>query len=189
MARGRPPGRGAGGDENGQQVGRAVGVFEWGPVADVVDELETSRAGRSTPPTCATRSACTPIHPDRYGRLTSERFLAARTLVDTGLTVLGWSRDRAAACLRESGFMSEPEIASELLRYTVDDPGQALGYHAGRRYLRELRGTQNIREFHDAVLASGPSRCGSSESPWPLLRHPATLPCEPSGSMRTAPPT
>jgi len=65
--------------------------------------------------------------------------------------------------------MSEPEIASELLRYTVDDPGQALGYHAGRRYLRELRGTQNIREFHDAVLASGPSRCGSSESPWPLL--------------------
>ena len=94
--------------------------------------------------------------PDRYGRLTSERFLAARTLVDTGLTVLGWSRDRAAACLRESGFMSEPEIASELLRYTVDDPGQALGYHAGRRYLRELRGTQNIREFHDAVLASGP---------------------------------
>ena len=52
--------------------------------------------------------------------------------------------------------MSEPEIASELLRYTVDDPGQALGYHAGRRYLRELRGTQNIREFHDAVLASGP---------------------------------
>jgi len=27
--------------------------------------------------------------PDRYGRLTSERFFAARTLVDTGLTVLG----------------------------------------------------------------------------------------------------
>ena len=44
--------------------------------------------------------------------------------------------------------MSESEIASELLRYAVDDPGQALGYHAGHWYLRELRGTQDIREFY-----------------------------------------
>jgi uncharacterized protein (DUF885 family) len=93
---------------------------------------------------------------DRYGRMTSERFLAARMVVDTGLNVLGWSLDRAAACLRENGFMSEPEIASELLRYAVDDPGQALGYHIGHWYLRELRGSRDIRQFHDAVLASGP---------------------------------
>jgi uncharacterized protein (DUF885 family) len=93
---------------------------------------------------------------DRYGRLTSERFFAARLVTDTGLAVLGWSLDRAAACLRDNGFMSEPEIASELLRYAVDDPGQALGYHLGHWYLRELRGTRDIREFHDAVLASGP---------------------------------
>jgi uncharacterized protein (DUF885 family) len=93
---------------------------------------------------------------DRYGRLTSERFFAARMVVDTGLNVLGWSLDRAADCLRESGFMSEPEIASELLRYAVDDPGQALAYHVGHWYLRELRGTRDLREFHDAVLAGGP---------------------------------
>ena len=93
---------------------------------------------------------------DRYGRMTSERFFAARMVVDTGLNALGWSLDRAAACLRSSGFMSEPEIASELLRYAADDPGQALGYHVGNWYLRELRGTRNIREFHDAVLANGP---------------------------------
>lgn len=93
---------------------------------------------------------------DRYGRLTAERFHAARMVVDTGLNVLGWSLDRAAACLRESGFMSEPEIASELLRYAVDDPGQALAYHVGHWYLRELRGTRDVRQFHDAVLASGP---------------------------------
>jgi uncharacterized protein (DUF885 family) len=93
---------------------------------------------------------------DRYGRLTSERFFAARLVTDTGLAVLGWSLDRAAACLRENGFMSEPEIASELLRYAVDDPGQALGYHLGHWYLRELRGSRDIREFHDAVLGSGP---------------------------------
>ena len=76
--------------------------------------------------------------------------------LDTGLNVLGWSLARAAACLRDSGFMSEPEIASELLRYAADDPGQALGYHVGHWYLRELRGTQDIRQFHDAVLAGGP---------------------------------
>jgi uncharacterized protein (DUF885 family) len=93
---------------------------------------------------------------DRYGRMTSERFLAARMAVDTGLNVLGWSLEAAAACLRESSFMSEPEIASELLRYAVDDPGQALAYHAGDLYLRELRGTRDVREFHDAVLAAGP---------------------------------
>lgn len=56
----------------------------------------------------------------------------------------------------ERGFMSEPEIASELLRYAVDDPGQALGYHVGHWYLRELRGTRDARRFHDAVLAGGP---------------------------------
>ena len=52
--------------------------------------------------------------------------------------------------------MSESEIASELLRYAVDDPGQALGYHVGHWYLRELRGSQDLRQFHDAVLGGGP---------------------------------
>jgi uncharacterized protein (DUF885 family) len=93
---------------------------------------------------------------DRYGRMTSERFFAARLVVDTGLNVLGWSREQAAACLRDNGFMSEPEITSELLRYAIDDPGQALGYHLGHWYLRELRGTRNAQEFHDAVLSNGP---------------------------------
>ena len=73
--------------------------------------------------------------------------------------------------------MSEPEIASELLRYAVDDPGQALGYHAGHRYLRELRGTQDIRQFHDAVLASGPLPLrllrASLEAGPPISRRPA----------------
>jgi len=93
---------------------------------------------------------------DRYGRMTAERFFAARLVVDTGLNVLGWSLEQAAACLRDNAVMSESEIASELLRYAIDDPGQALGYHLGHWYLRELRGTRDLREFHDAVLADGP---------------------------------
>jgi uncharacterized protein (DUF885 family) len=93
---------------------------------------------------------------DRYWRLSSERFHAARLVLDTGLNVLGLSRDRAAQYLRVNGFLSEVEIGTELLRYAVDDPGQALAYHLGHWYLRELRGDRDPLEFHEAVLADGP---------------------------------
>jgi uncharacterized protein (DUF885 family) len=133
---------------------------------------------------------------DRYGRMTSERFFAARMAVDTGLNVLGWSLEKAAACLRENGFMSDTEIASELLRYALDDPGQALAYHAGHQYLRELRGTQDIRRFHDAVLASGPlplkllpaSLTASRLAAHDLPRAPGPPRATPPPSLRTTPP-
>jgi uncharacterized protein (DUF885 family) len=92
---------------------------------------------------------------DRYGRLSQERFLAARLVVDTGMNVLGWSREQAAAYLRVNGFLSKTEIGTELLRYAVDDPGQAIAYHLGHWYLRELRGTRDARRFHEAILAEG----------------------------------
>ena len=94
--------------------------------------------------------------PDRYGRLSSERFHAARLVVDTGLNALGWSRERAAACLHASGFLSDLEVSTEILRYAIDDPGQALAYHLGHWHLRQLRGTHDVRQFHEAVLAEGP---------------------------------
>ncbi|MEV6522316.1 DUF885 domain-containing protein [Longispora sp. NPDC051575] len=93
---------------------------------------------------------------DRYGRLCSERFHAARLVVDTGLNALGWTFERAGAYLRGTGFLSEVEIGTELVRYAVDDPGQALGYHLGHWYLRELRGTTDALTFHEAVLDEGP---------------------------------
>jgi uncharacterized protein (DUF885 family) len=93
---------------------------------------------------------------DRYGRLSSERFLAARLVVDTGLNVLGWTRERAAEYLSASGFLSDLEVSSEVLRYALDDPGQALAYHLGHWHLRQLRGTRDPRQFHEAVLAEGP---------------------------------
>jgi uncharacterized protein (DUF885 family) len=93
---------------------------------------------------------------DKYGRLSSERFHAARLVIDTGLNVLGWPRERGAAYLRANGFLSDLEIGTELLRYAVDDPGQALAYHLGHWYLRELRGARDPRQFHQDVLAEGP---------------------------------
>jgi uncharacterized protein (DUF885 family) len=89
---------------------------------------------------------------DAYGRLCVERFQAARLVVDTGLNVLGWTRERAAAYLRDTVLLPEIEIAPEVLRYAVDDPAQALGYW----YLRRLRGDRDPKEFHESVLAEGP---------------------------------
>ncbi|GIG56199.1 hypothetical protein Lfu02_05710 [Longispora fulva] len=93
---------------------------------------------------------------DRYGRLCAERFHAARLVVDTGLNALGWTFERAGNFLRGTGFLSEVEIRTELVRYAVDDPGQALAYHLGHWYLRELRGTGDALTFHEAVLDEGP---------------------------------
>lgn len=104
---------------------------------------------------------------DRYGRLSSERFHAARLVVDTGLNVLGWPRARAAAYLQVNGFLSDREISTELLRYAVDDPGQALAYHLGHWYLRELRRDHDPRQFHENVLAEGPLPLAILGRHWP----------------------
>jgi uncharacterized protein (DUF885 family) len=93
---------------------------------------------------------------DRYGRLCAERFQAARLVVDTGLNVRGWSRARAAEYLEVYGSLSPVEIGTEVYRYAVDDPGQALAYHIGHWSLRRLRGGGDPRAFHEAVLRPGP---------------------------------
>ncbi|MFL6076235.1 MAG: DUF885 domain-containing protein [Mycobacteriales bacterium] len=93
---------------------------------------------------------------DRYGRLCAERFQAARLVVDTGLNVRGWSRARAAEYLEVYGSLSPVEIGTEVYRYAVDDPGQALAYHIGHWSLRRLRGDGDPRAFHEAVLRPGP---------------------------------
>ena len=117
--------------------------------------------------------------PDRYGRLTSERFFAARTLVDTGLTMLGWSRDRAAA--RPRGAASYPSPRSpancRAMRSTIQArhwgttraTGTCANYAAPRTYASSTT----------RCSPADPSRCGYSESPWLLLGHPATLSREP----------
>ncbi|GAA1700158.1 DUF885 domain-containing protein [Fodinicola feengrottensis] len=93
---------------------------------------------------------------DLYGRLCSERFHAARMVVDTGLAVRGWTLARAGDFLRTNGFLSATEIRTELVRYAVDDPGQAVAYHLGHRFLADLRGTRDPRDFHETVLSGGP---------------------------------
>jgi uncharacterized protein (DUF885 family) len=100
---------------------------------------------------------------DRYGYLMGEMMLAVRLVVDTGMNALGWPRERAAAYMKEHTHLSDREIFTETLRYSVDIPGQALSYHLGmlefvrlrEKAKKELGEKFDIREFHEAVLRPG----------------------------------
>lgn len=108
---------------------------------------------------------------DRYGRLLMDSMIASRLVVDTGMNAFGWSRERASEYLRENTLMSDTEIATETLRYSVDIPGQALAYKIGsnqmlalRRRAKERLGPRfDIREFHEWLLASGSMPLGVLE--------------------------
>ena len=101
---------------------------------------------------------------DRAGRLMMDAFVSTRLVVDTGMNALGWTRARAVAYMKENTLESDGQIATEVLRYSCDIPGQALAYKMGSEKIRELRekagrelgSAFDVRRFHDAVLGSGP---------------------------------
>lgn len=100
---------------------------------------------------------------DGYGRLVHERFTAQRLVVDTGLNLYGWTRDQAAAYMKANTTESDAQVASEVVRYGTDLPGQALAYRAGFVELTRLRhkaeqalGARfDVRAYHEEVLGPG----------------------------------
>ncbi|MFJ2866113.1 DUF885 domain-containing protein [Kitasatospora sp. NPDC087314] len=108
---------------------------------------------------------------DAYGRLAQERFTAQRLVVDTGLNLGAMSLERARDFMRANSTEGEAQIASDLLRYSTDLPGQALSYRAGYLEFARLRaraeagrgGGFDVRAFHEAVLGGG-------GLPFPALR-------------------
>lgn len=100
---------------------------------------------------------------DEYGRLGMDMFLSNRLVVDTGMNLLGWPRQKAIDYMLDHVLESETQVVSETLRYSADMPGQALAYKMGSRKIRELRtraetalgGKFDVRRFHEAVLGSG----------------------------------
>lgn len=98
----------------------------------------------------------------RFGELGEQALRAARLVVDPGLHVLGWSRQRALDYLLEHTSESRQTLESEVDRY-IGGPAQATSYMVGRLEIDRLRAEArerlgaafDIREFHDRVLENG----------------------------------
>ena len=99
----------------------------------------------------------------RFGMLQSMLFRAARCVVDTGIHVKGWSRERAIDYMVETTGENRSAMTSEIERYCVW-PGQATSYKVGQTRWLALRedarrrlGTKfDMRDFHDAGLSAAP---------------------------------
>ncbi len=98
----------------------------------------------------------------RFGQLTFEMWRACRLVVDTGMHVKGWTRQRAIDYLVANTSMSRTDIEAEVDRY-IAWPGQALAYKIGELRIVRLRREAesqlgdafDLRAFHDAILAGG----------------------------------
>jgi uncharacterized protein (DUF885 family) len=98
----------------------------------------------------------------RFGELGEQALRAARLVVDPGLHVLGWSRQRALDYLLAHTPESRQTLESEVDRY-IAGPAQATSYMVGRLEIERLRAEAkerlgsafDIREFHDRVLENG----------------------------------
>jgi uncharacterized protein (DUF885 family) len=95
----------------------------------------------------------------RFGQLASERFRAARLVIDTGIHALGWTREQALDYLRAH---APTQALSEVYRY-ISWPGQALAYKLGQLTILKLRSEAEStlgprfdeRAFHDRILGMG----------------------------------
>ncbi len=100
-----------------------------------------------------------------------DSMIASRLVVDTGMNALGWSRERASQFMKENTILSDAEIATETLRYSVDIPAQALAYKLGSNQMLALRRTAkerlgpkfDIRQFHEWLIGSGSMPLGVLE--------------------------
>ncbi|NQZ86714.1 MAG: DUF885 domain-containing protein [Colwellia sp.] len=101
-------------------------------------------------------------HYSNFGRLTYEMWRAARLVVDTGMHVMGWSRERAMNFMTNNTALSTHNVKTEIDRY-ISWAGQALSYKIGEITIRNLRKKteaelgQNfdVREFHHQILKNG----------------------------------
>lgn len=96
---------------------------------------------------------------NKFGQLASERFRAARLVIDTGIHSMGWTREQAQDYLHAH---APTETIEEVDRY-ISWPAQALSYKMGELKIMELRkkaeaqlgGKFDVRDFHDALLRDG----------------------------------
>jgi uncharacterized protein (DUF885 family) len=96
----------------------------------------------------------------KIGYLSSFAFRASRLVVDTGLHVFGWSREKATAYMVANSSESPSSARTEIDRYIVY-PGQATAYKVGQITISRLRAEAersprfDLKAFHSLVLDSG----------------------------------
>lgn len=99
---------------------------------------------------------------EEFGRLSYEMWRACRLVVDTGMHLKGWSRQKALDYMLENTALSEHNVTTEIDRY-ISWPAQALSYKIGEIEIKKLRAEAeralgnkfDVRDFHDAVLEYG----------------------------------
>ena len=97
-----------------------------------------------------------------YGNLSAEMFRAVRLVVDVGMHVKGWSREKALDFFMENLSAVESESIAEIERYLAI-PGQALSYKIGQLEISQMRAKAekelgskfDIKAFHDEILKDG----------------------------------
>lgn len=102
-----------------------------------------------------------------YGCLEMEMWRAVRLVVDTGIHLYGWSRDKAIDYMSLHLTLDRATIEAEVDRY-IGMPGQALAYQIGGLKFQELRQRAqsqlgegfSLRELHDRFMAAGPVTLG-----------------------------
>jgi uncharacterized protein (DUF885 family) len=99
---------------------------------------------------------------DRLGLYSNEALRAARLVVDSGMHMLGWTRQQAINYVLANTTETPDHAAAEVDRY-IAVPGQATAYMIGNLEIRKLRteaeralGARfDLKAFHDAVLEDG----------------------------------